>query len=115
MERLDFNARVNDFFHRLFLVFLVENRIEDFGFWRVFKGEAGEVAEKVAKVFRDELGHFTVESKQAIKKELGDVLWYVSALANELGFKLSDVAACNLEKLNSRAERGVLKGSGDDR
>jgi len=48
-------------------------------------------------------------------KELGDVLWYVSQLASELGLELDEIASANLDKLLSRQRRGVLSGSGDDR
>ena len=78
-------------------------------------GEAGEVAEKVKKVIRDKNGIFDEESKKGIKKELGDVLWYVSNLCNEFDFKLEDVAYQNLEKLKLRAAKGKISGSGDDR
>jgi NTP pyrophosphatase (non-canonical NTP hydrolase) len=78
-------------------------------------GESGEVLEKVKKMIRDSDGMFTDESKLAIKKELGDVLWYVANLANDLNLELDDIANTNLEKLLSRKERGVLGGSGDNR
>ena len=78
-------------------------------------GEAGEVAEKVKKVLRDRQGRFGPEAVEAIGLELGDVLWYVAQLATELGLRLDDVATANLEKLSSRAERGVLAGDGDRR
>lgn len=79
-------------------------------------GEAGEVAEKVGKRLRDAGGDFTeLEWREAMKKELGDVLWYISALADDLGYTLEEVADTNLSKLSSRAARGVLGGSGDDR
>ncbi len=78
-------------------------------------GEAGEVAEKVKKVIRDNDGAFDQQSKLAIKKELGDVLWYLSQLSAELGFDLNSVACDNLLKLSGRAQRGTIKGSGDER
>ena len=78
-------------------------------------GEAGEVAEKVKKVLRDKNGIFDIESKEAIKKELGDVLWYLSNLCTEFNFSLNDVAMLNLEKLELRASSGKITGSGDDR
>ena len=78
-------------------------------------GEAGEVAEKVKKVIRDKKGIFDEESKKGIKKELGDVLWYLSNLCDEFDFKLEDVALKNLDKLKSRASRDKISGSGDDR
>ena len=78
-------------------------------------GEAGEVAEKVKKVLRDKNGNFDNESKEAIKKELGDVLWYLSNLCTEFNFSLNDVATLNLKKLELRTSSGKISGSGDDR
>ena len=78
-------------------------------------GESGAVAEKIKKVLRDKNGNFDYESKTAIKKELGDVLWYLANLCNELDFTLNEVAEENLEKLNNRLSRGKISGSGDDR
>ncbi len=78
-------------------------------------GEAGEVAEKVKKLIRDDAGVLGDERRAAIAKELGDVLWYVAQVATEAGLDLDEIAATNLEKLLSRAQRGVLQGSGDDR
>ena len=78
-------------------------------------GESGEVAEKIKKILRDKNGTFDYESKLALKKELGDVLWYLSNLCEELNFSLNDVAKENLEKLNLRLSRGKISGSGDDR
>ena len=78
-------------------------------------GESGEVAEKIKKILRDKNGTFDDESKLALKKELGDVLWYLSNLCNELDFTLSEVASANLEKLNLRLSKGRISGSGDDR
>jgi NTP pyrophosphatase (non-canonical NTP hydrolase) len=78
-------------------------------------GEAGEVAEKVGKVLRDEAGVFSDEKKEEIVKELGDVLWYICSLADDLGYSLEDVVNNNVRKLTSRKERGVMSGSGDNR
>ena len=78
-------------------------------------GEAGEVAEKVKKVIRDKNSIFDEESKLAIKKELGDVLWYLSNLCTEFNFSLEEVALQNLEKLKLRAAKGKIRGYGDDR
>lgn len=78
-------------------------------------GEAGEIAEKVKKIFRDKNGKVDAENKKMIEKELGDVLWYISQLASELELSLDDVAKNNIEKLYSRLERGKLHGDGDNR
>lgn len=78
-------------------------------------GEAGEVADKVKKVYRDHDGEFTPEIKKEIIKECGDVLWYVAVLAHDLGFSLDEVAAMNIAKLASRKQRGKINGNGDNR
>ena len=78
-------------------------------------GESGEVAEKIKKILRDKNGNFDYESKIALRKELGDVLWYLSNLCDELDFSLDEVAEENLEKLNNRLSRGKISGSGDSR
>jgi NTP pyrophosphatase (non-canonical NTP hydrolase) len=77
--------------------------------------EAGEVAGKIKKVLRDQGGDFARAPVEAIKDELGDVLWYVAVLAGDLGLALEDIAAANLSKLASRMERGRLSGRGDHR
>ncbi len=77
--------------------------------------ESGEVAGKIKKIIRDKGGVIDNDSKEEIKKELGDVLWYISQLSTELGISLDDVAEKNIEKLYSRMERGKLHGSGDNR
>ena len=78
-------------------------------------GEAGEVADKIKKILRDHKGLFDEKSKEAIKLELGDVLWYISQLSSELGYELEEVASSNLQKLKSRKARGRIQGSGDNR
>jgi NTP pyrophosphatase (non-canonical NTP hydrolase) len=78
-------------------------------------GETGEVMETIKKIFRDSKGKINEETREKLKKELGDVLWYLSNLATELGFSLEEIAQGNLKKLASRKKRGVLHGSGDDR
>jgi len=78
-------------------------------------GEAGEVADKLKKVIRDNDGVLTDTVRDAVSKELGDTLWYISVLAYEMDYDLETIAANNLAKLASRQERGVLTGSGDNR
>ena len=78
-------------------------------------GEASEIANKVKKILRDEGGVVTMNKKSELADELGDVLWYVSQLAKELGFNLEAVAKRNVAKLSDRAARGSLRGSGDNR
>lgn len=73
--------------------------------------EAGEVAGKFAKHFRGD----RLYDVDAVKKEMGDVLWMLSALATDLDIDLEDVAITNLNKLADRAARGVVKGDGDER
>jgi NTP pyrophosphatase (non-canonical NTP hydrolase) len=93
--------------------------------------EAGEVQNKVKKIFRDDgvielhpTGSGTHETmfhpvsaarKCQIAKEIGGLLWYAAACCNELGITLSEVAAGNLKELASRSQRGTLQGDGDDR
>jgi len=77
--------------------------------------EAGEVAGKVKKVLRDNDGEFDEERVNALADEIGDVLWYMAALARDIGWTLDSIAQKNLAKLKDRQERGVIKGSGDTR
>lgn len=78
-------------------------------------GEAGEVSDKIKKVIRDNDGVLTDEIKKEIAKELGDVLWYLAIMAEEIGFTLNTIAEMNLKKLNDRKKRNVIHGSGDNR
>lgn len=78
-------------------------------------GESGETADKFKKIIRDKGGQVNAEDRMAIAKELGDVLWYVSAIATYLDIPLGDVAEINLKKLGDRAKRNKLHGEGDER
>ena len=77
--------------------------------------EAGEVAGKIKKIFRDHNGEITAADRQALKSELGDVLWYLTQICTELDLTLEEVAEANIDKLFSRLERGKIKGEGDNR
>jgi NTP pyrophosphatase (non-canonical NTP hydrolase) len=77
--------------------------------------EAGELAGKIKKIIRDDEGKITTEKKKEIKKELGDVLWYLAQLSTELKISFSKIAKENIIKLSSRKRRNKLHGSGDNR
>lgn len=77
--------------------------------------EAGEIQGKYKKIIRDKDGIVSKEDALEMVKELGDLQWYIANLATELGYSLEDVCNMNLDKLASRKERGVLRGSGDNR
>jgi NTP pyrophosphatase (non-canonical NTP hydrolase) len=82
-------------------------------------GEAGEVCDKIKKFWRN-TNHMSAsflheQDRNEIVKELGDVLWYISAMAEEIGATLNSVAEINLAKLKDRKERGVIKSAGDNR
>ena len=77
--------------------------------------EAGEVAGKIKKVFRDEDGQISEERREGLKAELGDVLWYIAQVATELDLSLNEIAEYNIAKLYDRLERGKIRGDGDNR
>ena len=80
-------------------------------------GEAAEIANKIKKPIRKQ-GYkaiFTEEQKRELAKEVGDVLWYVAVLCNELGYTMEEVAQMNINKLLDRQKRGVIEGDGDNR
>lgn len=72
-------------------------------------GEAGEVAEQIKKAMRNDGGELTGDRLEALKKEAGDVLWYLTRLAAELNSTLDEIAQINVEKLNQRQEKGNLR------
>ena len=77
--------------------------------------EAGEVAGKIKKIFRDKGGVISEADRQALQAELGDVLWYLAQVATELGLSLDEIARRNIDKLLDRQARGKIQGDGDDR
>ena len=92
------------------------NPLMDKTIWAMgISGEAGEVLEKWKKIVAYNDGKITETDIAEIKKELGDVVWYISMLAHSLGLSFNDVMELNVEKLASRKARGVQKGSGDNR
>lgn len=78
-------------------------------------GEAGEVQNKIKKVVRDKDGVITPEVQEAIKGELGGLLWYIATCANDFNIPFSEIPAYNIDQLRDRLKRGVIKGSGDNR
>lgn len=78
-------------------------------------GEAGEVAEKVKRIYRGDEGTEEFAYRDTIAKELGDVLWNVANIADAIGMPLGLIARRNLEKMEARKQKGTLKGSGDNR
>jgi NTP pyrophosphatase (non-canonical NTP hydrolase) len=77
--------------------------------------EAGEFAGKIKKIFRDKGGTISEDDREALKGELGDVLWYLTQICTNLGLSLEEVGEANLDKLFSRLERGKISGEGDHR
>jgi NTP pyrophosphatase (non-canonical NTP hydrolase) len=77
--------------------------------------EAGEVQSIFKKWIRDQGADFDKLDINNVKKEMGDVLWYIAVIAHDLGIPLNDLAETNIEKLSSRLDRGKITGSGDDR
>lgn len=78
-------------------------------------GEAGEVAEQIKKVARDDGGLITDQRRLRLFHELGDVMWYWLRACDELGFDPNEVIAANQTKLKRRKEEGTIKGDGEDR
>jgi NTP pyrophosphatase (non-canonical NTP hydrolase) len=78
-------------------------------------GEAGEVVEKWKKIVAYKEGKVSKDDKEELKKELGDVVWYIAVLAHSLGISFEDVMQHNVAKLADRQKRGVIKGAGDNR
>jgi NTP pyrophosphatase (non-canonical NTP hydrolase) len=78
-------------------------------------GEAGEIANKIKKMQRDDGGDLTDERRVQILQEVGGCLWYLAAMCTELGTHLGDVALDNLDILERRSRTGQIWGDGDER
>lgn len=104
---------LNDYQHEA-LGFRLESADEAYALFGLV-GEVGELFSFIAKMIRDEPEITNGEVQEYVKKELGDILWMLSAVAQDHGLQLEDIAVANVQKLRSRAERGVIKGSGDER
>lgn len=78
-------------------------------------GESGEVCEKLKKTIRDNNGIISDEIKSSLIKELGDVLWYIARLCEELQVNMQDVVETNVAKLLARKEQNKIHGNGDNR
>ncbi len=78
-------------------------------------GESGEIAEKIKKLIRNNDGKLTDEYRDSLKNEIGDVLWYLSQLSRLLDLPFSEAARANVQKIQDRQARGVIKSSGDNR
>jgi len=101
---------INDYQHEA-LGYRLESADEAYALFGLV-GEVGELYGYIAKVIRD--GEKD-DHQEYVKKELGDILWFLAAIAYDHGLQLDDIALANLHKLRSRAERGVIQGSGDNR
>tara|TARA_Y100001963_G_scaffold49041_1_gene68915 strand:+ start:470 stop:808 length:339 start_codon:yes stop_codon:yes gene_type:complete len=78
-------------------------------------GEVGELMNQIKKIYRDDNGKINFVRKQNLTKEIGDVMWYIARVADDLNIDLTEAVELNLKKLNSRMERGKIGGSGDYR
>ena len=78
-------------------------------------GEVGEVCNQVKKIYRDDNGEVTYKRKKDLEKELGDVLWALARLIDDLGLDFEKVKEQNVMKLEDRKARNVIGGSGDSR
>lgn len=92
------------------------DQLKDLSHWVLgITGEAGEIAEKVKKIIRDNDGNVSADNKKELVKEMGDVLWYLAVLCEHLGYKFDDVGTVNISKLRDRQKRDKISGSGDNR
>lgn len=78
-------------------------------------GEAGELAEKIKKLYFNKAMSIDEKSLSLISKEIGDTLWYLAVVAEELNLSLGKIADNNITKLKDRKSRSMQKGDGDER
>lgn len=92
------------------------DEFKDLMHWALgISGESGEISEKLKKIIRDKNSILSDDDKTELLKEVGDVLWYLAVLVDQLGYDFDKVATDNVTKLRSRQQRGKLTGSGDNR
>jgi NTP pyrophosphatase (non-canonical NTP hydrolase) len=109
-------VQLNDYQQAALETAIYPNRGSNFAYPALgLAGESGEVADKLKKVIRDYDGVLTDPVREAVAKEVGDVLWYAAVLASEIDYSLEEICQINLDKLRSRKERGTLSGNGDNR
>ena len=114
--RLYTTMQINDFQTAALNTAIYPDRGANFAYPALgLAGEAGEVCDKLKKVIRDNDGVLTDPVREAVAKELGDTAWYLAVLAWEIDYSLEEILQMNLDKLQSRQQRGVLSGSGDSR
>jgi NTP pyrophosphatase (non-canonical NTP hydrolase) len=106
-------VHINEYQHQA-LSFRLETADEAYALFGLV-GEVGELFSFIAKMVRDEPELTNGEVQEYVKKELGDILWMLSAVASDHGLQLEDVAKANIAKLEGRAVRGTIQGSGDER
>jgi NTP pyrophosphatase (non-canonical NTP hydrolase) len=104
---------LNEYQHEA-LSFRLESADEAYALFGLV-GEVGELYSFIAKTIRDNPEQTNEGVQTYVKKELGDILWMLSAIAADHGLLLEDVARGNIEKLSGRAARGTIQGSGDER
>ncbi|MCB1714261.1 MAG: nucleoside triphosphate pyrophosphohydrolase family protein [Candidatus Competibacteraceae bacterium] len=78
-------------------------------------GEAGEIANKAKKIYRDNSGYWNNQDIDKILDEVADCCWYIAEICTQVGVSFDDIMKANLRKLADRAERGVIGGNGDNR
>lgn len=104
---------INEYQHEA-LSFRLESADEAYALFGLV-GEVGELYSFIAKTIRDSPEQTNEQVQNYVKKELGDILWMLSAIASDHGLQMEEVAVGNLQKLRSRSQRGTIQGSGDDR